>query len=236
MRRLVILARRAECPEALCGPDPEALSRGRWTQGSSAGEGTLRERAGRLAGLRTGLETPSGRGPHLSIALVVPGLPSPSLRAQAHPPPGCKWAEGGGGGDLMAVTRDVSQGLAGAESRIPALGREPPRAGLNCRGLGVGQLCSRPQELFLSGAFPGGSHPPGTPGKRGPYSAGDRCAGRRAGSVSGTSRLGPQSRPRDTPAGRGASTLLSSVVGVCAFFSSQAAATALGGGGAMTGL
>lgn len=234
-----MLARRAECPEALCGPDPEALSRGRWTRGSSAGEGGLRERAGRLAGLRTGLETPSGRGPHLSIALVVPGRPSPSLRAQVRPPPGCKWAEGGGGDDLMAVTRDSSQGLAGAEPRVPALGRGPPRAELSCRGLGVGQLCSRPQELFLSGAFPGGSHPPGTPGKRGPYSA---VTGARAVGLdlcpepASPEGLGPQSRPRDTPAGRGASTLLSSVVGVCGFFSSQAAATALGGGGAMTGL
>lgn len=51
------------------------------------------------------------------------------------------------------------------------------------QGLGVEQLCPRLQELFLAGAFPGGSRWLGTPGKRGPLLSGGPGAGQRAGSV-----------------------------------------------------
>lgn len=42
----------------------------------------------------------------------------------------------------------------------------------------MGRLCPGPRELFLAGPFPWGSSPPGTPGKRGPSSAGHPRAGR----------------------------------------------------------
>lgn len=134
----------------------------------SGGESVTR----RLRG-RSGAQGEGGTPPASSDRLGGPFGPRAPPEHPAHcswspvpfPPPAgppttrCKWAGGraGGGaaGDLIAVTRDSSQGPAGAHPQSPSSLRGPPRAPLRCRDWGGAALF--PAAGTISGSpFPGG--------------------------------------------------------------------------------
>lgn len=124
--------------------------------------------------------------PHRSTVVIVSGHRCPSFQRRSS----------GRGRRLHAVTRRCLPGPGCAERRVQSCGRgaggRDPRLS---RRVWAGAAVSRPQELSLAGASQGGSHPPGTPGNRGPSSAG--CA-------RGPWGLGPLPGPRGrrTPAPR----------------------------------
>lgn len=172
----------AGCPGALRGPDREAGLQAPGGLGGPVRRPGSSPRAGPLG--RVEGRPGRGRGapwlfaqawrplrPPLSTSVIVCGHRCPSLRLSAS---GRAVRPSGRG-------RRLHRGDAWLPPRAwPALseGLLALRRGGWVAGAGVGQLRPRPQELFLAGAFPGGSHPPGTPGKSGPFCAGRPRAGR----------------------------------------------------------
>lgn len=111
---------------------------------------------------------------------------------------------GGGGGDFIAVTREFLTGLVGAELGIPHLGAwVADRPGWTS-GAGGGAAVSRAAGTISGRPFPGGSPPPGTPGKAARSSALRSRAGRAGGACAWNQPSrdpGPPGGPRSAGAG-----------------------------------
>lgn len=190
--------------------------------------GGRRARAERLPDLQTGLAVPLGQGPHLSIPLIVPGRRSPFLRPQARPPPGASGWAGGGGGDLIAVTRDSSQGQD--SSRVPLLVARASEGRAEFQGLGWGGSVPGRRNYFWP-PFPWGFTSARLSRKEGPLPTGGRVRPRGL-------DLCPQSaspKAWDLRAGPGARLRAWGAHSVHACCASQAAAPRLVGEGAGAG-
>lgn len=113
---------------------------------------------------------------------------------------------GGGGGDFIAVTREFLTGRAGAELGVPHLGAWAADRPGWASGAGGGAAVSRASGAISGWPFPGGSPPPGTPGKAARSSALRPRAGR-AGGACAWKQPSQDPGPRDSPRSAGAGGL-----------------------------
>ena len=132
-----------------------------------------------------------------------PDGPCGPLGPGAHGPPG---RGGGGGGDFIAVTREFLTGRAGAELGVPHLGAWAADRPGWASGAGGGAAVSRASGAISGWPFPGGSPPPGTPGKAARSSALRPRAGR-AGGACAWKQPSQDPGPRDSPRSAGAGGL-----------------------------